>query len=547
MRVMARDPKFFRGRALGAAVIGLASLMVVYYGGLLGPAGKLFFLEAVGRVLAAVVIFAGVNSTSDLISSERREGTLELLFLTPLRPAEILLGKYAAANLGSMVGIAGGFPILALVMNQAGVGLGQLLHVVLGVAITLLVASGCGLLGSSWCTNRRAAMGFGTVFALLLLMGIPGLSEVLRSEFRGQPWAGWVSLFDLGAIISPLSLQKLGGRVNYWSTAAATSLAGLAALFFAWRCLSGLRTTRPPAGNRLGLKQRWAQRAFGKPAERLEFRRQTLDRNPFQWLCTRDRLRRFYPVGILVVLLGFLCWFIVEEPGALKAFPFHMVMTFLLVFVTRAMFAAECSRRFSEDRDQGALELLLTTPISARTLLAGHSRGCRAQLFVNLTLTVVAFGWLLALATVGEAILQDTYIPPIVRGTIWVVFVWFLLGLVSQPLIGAWAGLTARKTRAAGGLSFLGGMLLPLLLFMLTYVSLALLAQYDWIRVPDRFPTDWFFLALFALYSIGSDLLWIVVLRRKIPLRVMEWASRRSSVAAEGDWFENLLKKLSPK
>lgn len=543
---MARDAKFYRGRALGAAVIGVGSLLVVYYGGLLGAMGKQIFLEVVGRVLAAGAIFAGVNAASDLISSERREGTLELLFLTPLRPLEILLGKYAAANLGAMVGIVGGFPILALVMSQAGVGMVQLLHVALGLVLALLVASGLALLGSSWCSDRRAAMGLGTVFALILLMGIPGLAEALRQEFRGKPWGDWVSKLDLGMLVSPLSLQKFGGRANYWSTAAITTSIGFAALVFAWKCLSGLRVSHPPVGNRPSFKQRWAQRAYGKPGERLAFRRQTLDVNPFQWLCVRDRLRRYYPVGLLLLLLGFLCWFIVEEPSALNEFTFHMVMTFLLVFVARAMFAGESARRFSEDRDQGALELLLTTPISARTLLKGHARGCRAQLFVILTLTVVAFGWLLALSTVGRFIVRDDYIPAVVHGTIVVVFIWFLLGFVSQPLIGAWAGLTARKTRTAGGISFLAGVLLPLVLFMVTYVSLALLAQYDWIRVPDGFNTELFFLGLFAFYSIGSDLLWILVLRRAIPRRMMEWASRRLSVDADGDWFEKLFRRFFP-
>src|SRR5665213_194092 len=49
--------------------------------------------------------------TVDAISRERREGTLGLLFLTHVRPLDVLLGSFGAAGIASLCALAAFVPV----------------------------------------------------------------------------------------------------------------------------------------------------------------------------------------------------------------------------------------------------------------------------------------------------------------------------------------------------------------------------------------------------------------------------------------------------
>jgi hypothetical protein len=53
--------------------------------------GRGLFL-ALNKLLFALLWMVGPVMTADCLSREKREGTIGLLFLTPLRPVEIVLG-----------------------------------------------------------------------------------------------------------------------------------------------------------------------------------------------------------------------------------------------------------------------------------------------------------------------------------------------------------------------------------------------------------------------------------------------------------------------
>jgi hypothetical protein len=121
MRAQSRGPKPWRLRMFvaGAAILGLATL------GLKAPAmfvgsGK----EAVFVMNFGAMALLGIVSpmlTHDLLSRERREGTLGLLCSTPLTSREMVVGKVTAACTQAPGASASGRP--TEIPNRPDVGL----------------------------------------------------------------------------------------------------------------------------------------------------------------------------------------------------------------------------------------------------------------------------------------------------------------------------------------------------------------------------------------------------------------------------------------
>src|SRR5438046_5740437 len=66
-------------------------------------------------------LISGVRSTADCLSSEKREGTLGLLFLTDLKGYDVVFGKLAATSLSGFFGLLAIVPVLGLPMMMGGV------------------------------------------------------------------------------------------------------------------------------------------------------------------------------------------------------------------------------------------------------------------------------------------------------------------------------------------------------------------------------------------------------------------------------------------
>jgi hypothetical protein len=104
--------------------------------------------------------------------------------------------------------------------------------------------------------------------------------------------------------------------------------------------------------------------------------------NPFYWLTSRDRLPRAIMWGALGLLAPLWMVFLLAsvlhtppQPGFIAA----MITMFALHVVCKSIFAMEASRRLSEDRQSGALELLLVTPLSPEAIVAGQRAALKAH------------------------------------------------------------------------------------------------------------------------------------------------------------------------
>lgn len=318
---------------------------------------------------------AGVVGTADCVSSEKRDGTLGLLFLTDLKGYDVILGKLAANSMTVIYGLIASVPILSLPLVMGGVTAWQVLQTALLLLTVLALSCSVGIFVSTHSRNERKAM-MAAVFIMLSVLALPLGVAMLMDDRRGAPIrqlyvANFSPFFSLmAALVSPRLLTGVPLtfiRYHVWITLAWTWF--LIALFLrssarkapmSWQESDAAPQTHERlfvARIRIGL---W------KPPRAL------LDLNPYQWLALRGESSPKTVMGF--VLSMFAIWAI----GAVQygKFMFEadvlaptivLVNAFLKIWVV-----GESSRRFVEDRQNNALELILSTPLQPRAIVQGQ-------------------------------------------------------------------------------------------------------------------------------------------------------------------------------
>lgn len=146
--------------ALWAAKRGLA--MPESLGGTVRVQSRIWFNEAVDShyflvpgLVVLIMTLIGALLTALVMAREWERGTLEALFVTPVRPNEILLGKTVPYFLLGMGGLLLSVTAARLLFNVPLRG--SLLVLIVVSALYLLVALGIGLLISSTTRNQFVA------------------------------------------------------------------------------------------------------------------------------------------------------------------------------------------------------------------------------------------------------------------------------------------------------------------------------------------------------------------------------------------------------
>ena len=144
--------------------------------------------------------------TADAISREKREGTLGLLFLTPLTPVGIVLGKSLTHALRAVTLFLAVLPALALPFLLGGLSWKDCVVSLLLNGSALVLALAAGLLASTLATDSRRAMALALAlslgFAWLFMSAHLGsfystLPKFLKLPFTPPTLAGWLGQGDL--------------------------------------------------------------------------------------------------------------------------------------------------------------------------------------------------------------------------------------------------------------------------------------------------------------------------------------------------------------
>lgn len=141
-------------------------------------AGKGIFLTVMGAMLMQVCVISPLL-TAGAIAGERERQTYDLLLISLLSPAQIILGKLAAAIAFTLLLIIAALPLAGLAFLFGGVSGAELLIGMIGILVTAVCYAAVGMFWSTLMRTTLAATVFaqGTVIAILL--GVPFVFVVI--------------------------------------------------------------------------------------------------------------------------------------------------------------------------------------------------------------------------------------------------------------------------------------------------------------------------------------------------------------------------------
>jgi ABC-type transport system involved in multi-copper enzyme maturation permease subunit len=442
LRVAARRRSAFWTRLVAAGVAVAVGTISLWYEGewsATTASGKQLF-DTLAFVGFLFCLAAGPLFTADVLSEERREGTLGLLFLTDLRGYDIVGGKLAAASVTSVFSLLAALPVLAIPILLGGVPFAEFGAVALALGNALFVSLAAGVLVSAASVQARSAFAL-TVFLLFL---IAGFCPWLHVFVGTKTWLGTVlvanpsSALELAQTIS----TRPSGPLLGW---ALTGTHGLGWLFLIGAAWLTQRAWREQGGPRAAVRwrERWQALNFGTATDRRLSRRHLLDRNPILWLASRNQLKtRLLWGAVAVALLAWLGWRWQTGPGS-ETWNSTFFIALFLQAPLKWLVASEASQRWTQEQQTGALELLLTTPLPVSEILRGHwlSLGrlfgvpALAILLVEILTLVVSGAFSGPRSEMGVMTLVGA-----------VVFLWDLYALA---WVGLWLGLSSRKPNQA--------------------------------------------------------------------------------------------------
>jgi ABC-type Na+ efflux pump permease subunit len=276
-------------------------------------------------------------------------------------------------------------------------------------------------------------------------------------------------------------------------------------------------------GNRF--RQWWHDLNYGDAAERPAFRRRLLDTNAFFWLAARVRLKPAHVWFAIAIAAGLWTWGAVEEGKNWIWQPeVYTVTALVLNTMLKLWIASEAARRFGEDRKSGALELLLSTPLSVREILRGQFLALRRQFLAPL-IFVVAIESMFVVVGLRYNSMDAESLP--MYFCWWVgVMIMLVADLLALSAVGMWVGLTAKNPNRATGITVARILVLPVALGIVIF-TVGMLVAY---QISSNFePGVKFTLVLWFGLGIIADAVFGLTAWRKLKTRFREVAVQRYS------------------
>jgi ABC-type transport system involved in multi-copper enzyme maturation permease subunit len=346
--------------------------------------GQKLYLTIVSIELAVVLLVAPA-ATAGAVCLDKARGTLDHMLATDLSNAEIVLGKLGVRLVPVLGLIACVLPLLALSGLLGGIDP----NAVVG---SFLAAIGCGVLGCSlalmlsvWGRKTR------DVLMLTYLIMTPWLfSRYMSSVVWGS--SGMSSLRFYAPAVSDW-LDFLNPFYLVWApylSSGHASLPRFLGFLAVCLCVSGLlvglatyriravaqgRGKRRPA--RAG-RRRFAGQ-LSRPRSRKWLPGPSLDGNPVFWRewyrAKPSRMMRV--VWVMYSVMG-MTWVVLALKSVASGSTNPTMISFMNVFqvgVGLLLLCVDAATGLMEERVSGSLDILLSTPLSTRSILAGKWAG----------------------------------------------------------------------------------------------------------------------------------------------------------------------------
>lgn len=462
LRAAARNEFTYWLRVLGAAA-ALAFVLVVMLGEQQSSpqlGAKLF--GALNTVVFFTIWALVPLLTADSLSRERREGTLGLLFLTPVTALGVVVGKTLIHALRALTLLLAILPVLALPILVGGVGWREAIMALLLNFGSIFLALAAGLLASAHNREFNRAVISAVAFAAVFMVTFESLNclgFVAQVAIPHMPGVGWVDIrmdqffpiaFFLSTGIHGMwtdafgRLSAGGVRAWLWNTGE-VSLIGLListlAVFAVARRIQTSWREEPPSARRLWWRERFCTPVVWRRFLRRSLRRQ-IERNPIGWLERRRweaRLVGWSWLAVLVSIYSTLFWW----ENYLSRFHESQIFLGWLLAGSLALTAAGSFRR---ERETGFLELLLVSPLRVGQIIGGRLLGLWGQFVPSAALYLAVWFSVISLYPRTNSIYAMIS-----------VFVSF----ITLPIIGLFYSLHCRQFIVAFLWTFAVGMFLP--------------------------------------------------------------------------------------
>lgn len=286
LRAEARNPLNYWFRLLGAGVVvaGFA-LMMIDQSGRAGQLGARLFRELNSMLFFSIAVFVPML-TADCLSREKREGTLGLPFLTPLKARDIVIGKSLLHTVRALTLLLAALPVLLLPFMLGGVSGRQVTQAIAFNLSALLLALAAGLLASVRNTEWVRAVVVAEILSgtLILLWSflngfLVSATALIGNIFRHLQWTASAELVQMFGQALAFVLSKLPIGIGLLA----------AVVMFGWMIrravahLNRIWQEESAAAPQPGWVKFFSSSDFWRAFFRWDKSR-TLDRNPIAWL-----------------------------------------------------------------------------------------------------------------------------------------------------------------------------------------------------------------------------------------------------------------------
>jgi ABC-type Na+ efflux pump permease subunit len=520
LRVASRRPRTYRSRVVGAAVA------LVFGGYLFWVWSRLSGMGGAGRPMFAIVVqsaflyclFAGVGSTADCLSCEKREGTMGFLFLTQLRGYDIVSGKLLASSLLIVYGILATVPVFSICLIVGGVQWGEFGRVVLALLNTLYFSLAIGMLVSACCRHERRASQIASGIVALFGFALPGLGEYLRLKTSAVELGLFLKALSPSETIAWSTIPTSSVKYFWWSLLIVHVLAW-AALGLACFILPRSWQERARASQPLFRLERWRRFWLGNSNRRLTLRFRLLKKNPFLWLAARATLvpaETWILLGSITVIATLAGWLY----RAIIPIPVLCVMAVIALHsVLKMQICSAACERLAEDKHNGTLEVLLATPLTVREIVWGQWLAL-TRFFTIPIVTVVLLDGVMLLLIIGSDH-SDVFPEPKAPAYFFVAGILTLLAdAVALGWLGMWQALATRHTQQARSYALFYILVVPWIVFIF-------LISLEAFSTGPNSPTWRANLGLWFWMGIVNSLAFSLVARAKLYSRFRLMATQR--------------------
>ena len=464
LRASARHAFTYYLRAAGVTVALVVSLWFGLMHGFGSTMGGRLFRSLHSTLFCAIWVLVPIM-TADCISRERREGTLGLLFMTPLTGADVVIAKGFAHGLRALSLLLAVLPVLTIPFLIGGVsGVEAIMSALIDLG-AMCWALSAGLLASASSRVRMRALITAALCAIFFFFLVELLvGWRLSLAVSVAPSVMWPSesslafLLGLGFETSAMGAGVVPGFAKVISTAqmlrAMVEVSGLS--FFALvlvLLIAGRKTRLAWQDESPSAWKLWLNKVFCTPVIWLSllkrWMRHKIERNPIGWLEQRTWSGRLVTWGWLAVIIALYSAIL----GDRNFFNSYRAMQLWLAWLMCGSLAMSAAGSFRRERESGVLELLLVSPLHEEQIILGRLAGLWGQFLPS-------FALLLSVWTYFQS-----FTPQVGDSNEPIFF--FGLTYFTLPVVGLYFSLYCRALLSAFLATIVVGLLLPMILPLL--------------------------------------------------------------------------------